>query len=235
MPSSYAQTAQQIIDDAFRLCLDFRGSGRDGRIWRYSEALDEFNFTLIDLAKNTGILRASYIFPIQVNVNIYDLPRNYVRPLRFVMNGDTQGRFLLPKTLTRDDLMRLPTTPKGDPTHFFKEFLPSNKIGFFPIPSQTGTPTTGMSDTTDTKGNVQMWYMRSPTPQISITDYPDSGIPEFIHMWLKYGVAARMCMYSKRKIHQQKLQRNILVWRMAVNRLKRLGMWQGPLQGVRPL
>lgn len=235
MPSYYARTALQIIDGAFRLCLDYRGSGADGRIWKRTEALDEFNFTLIDLAKNTGILRGTQLIQIVAGTNIYNLPTDCIRPTRFVMNGDLSGEFLLPTSMTRVDLLRMPMTPQGNPRRFYKEFLAPNQIGFMPVPSQSGATVTGTTDLTDTLGNVQVWYIRVPTVVTGTASYPDIGIPEFIHLWIKYGVAARMCMYSKTKIHQEKLKRFTLVWRMAVNRVKRLGMWQGPIQEVRPL
>jgi hypothetical protein len=273
--SYYARTVAQIIDGAFRLCQDFRISGGDGRVWRYAEVLDDLNFTLIDLAKNTGILRGIGVIPLQVNVNIYDLPSDCVRPIRFALHG-LEGTVLTPTTVTTYDLRRESRTPTGDPTTFFREFLEPNQVGFFPIPSQDGSEFTrdathgllrkvtdadgnipydadgplrrirglpftrgGTSriirETISPYGNVQVWYVRLPEKLDRQDQYPDKGIPEFIHMWLRYGVAMRMCMYSRKKIHQEKLQRFGLIWRMVVNRVKRIGQWTGPVKDVRPL
>jgi hypothetical protein len=296
--SVYARTVQQIIDDSFRLCLDFRGSGTDGRLWKYSEVLDDLNFALIDLAKNSGILRGTAVVPITAGVNVYNLPADCIRPLRFMIHG-LQGKFLLPTSKTKRDLQRLPFTPTGDPRYFFREFLAPNQVGFFPTPSQTGSTFTegagfgggtfggggynigdgggnsitpgilrGISDADghipfdankplrairgvpftrlggdgkiirniiSPQGNIQVWYLRTPEVVERQNQYPDVGIPEFIHMWIKYGVAARMCMYSKRQVHQDKLKRFLMTWRGAVNRLKRFATWQGPMGNeVRP-
>lgn len=275
MPSYYARSVAQIVDGAFRLCSDFRASGADGRIWRYSEVLDDLNFTLIDLAKNTGILRGVGIIPLEADTNVYDLPADCIRPLRFALNG-MAGNILVPSTLTYADLKEENRTSTGDPTEFYREFLAQNQIGFFPIPSEAGTTSTKDSDygllrkivdadgtvpfdddkplrrirgvpftrsgdgriireVASQDGNIEVWYVRIPYNLTRQDQYPDAGIPELIHMWIRYGVATRMCLYSRKKIHQEKLQRFGLIWRMAVNRVKRLVQWQGPISAVRPL
>lgn len=275
MPSYYARTVAQILDGALRLCLDFRLSGGDGRIWRYAEVLDELNFTLTDLAKNTGILRDVGIIPIVADTNVYDLPADCIRPLRFALSG-MDGTVLSPSTLTYYDLKREARTTEGDPTEFYREFLNHNQVGFFPIPSTAGNTSTndtnhgllrkivdddgvvpfdasgplrrikgtplvieGTDDVirqvVEPDGNIEVWYVRIPYKLTRQDQYPDPGFPEFIHMWLRYGVAARMCMYSRKKVHAEKLQRFSLIWRMAVNRVKRISRWQGPINEVRPL
>lgn len=275
MPSYYARSVAQIMDGAFRLCMDFRASGADGRIWRYLEVLDELNFTLTDLAKNTGILRGVGIIPLVTDTNVYDLPADCIGPTRFALNG-MEGNILVSSSITHADIKRENRTATGDPTEFYREFLAQNQIGFFPIPSVSGTTSTKDSnygllrkivdadgavpfdddrplrrirgvpftrvgsagvirEVASQDGNVEVWFVRAPTRLTRQDQYPDVGIPEFIHMWIRYGVASRMCMYSRKKVHAEKLQRFGLIWRMAVNRVKRIGQWQGPINEVRPL
>ena len=56
--SYYARKLGQIVDDALRLCRDFRAPGGDGRKWRFLEVVEIVNDVILTVSKRTGILDA---------------------------------------------------------------------------------------------------------------------------------------------------------------------------------
>lgn len=282
--SYYARKLWQIVDDSLRLCRDFRESQGDGRKWRFSEVVEVVNDVILAVSKRTGILRDVAVIPLAANINVYDLPANCVKVLRVGING-MEGTILLPTTVTKVDLMRNARSATGEPTEFFREFLASNQIGFFPIPSASvAGSSTGSSFIRDHDhgllrrisdadgvlpfdagralrtvrgvpfevfgtgrvvrellmfsteyGNIEVWYQRNPTKMVLYQDYPDVGLPEFFHPYLKYGVAIQLLGYSTTKIHSVKIQRFGPIWNRAVLGLRRVVDLTGPMTDVRPL
>lgn len=271
----YARNAGQIIDDALRLCRDFRIAGGGGRIWRWQEVLDELNSVMADLAKSTGVLRSVNVIHLIEDTNIYDLPPDCIRPLRFQLNG-IDGTVLLPITRSQMDIRKEAMTRTGNPESFFREFLAPHQVGFFPKPDTTGSTFTRQTEygllrkiadasgsipydqtgplrtirgvpfsrgvrggvvrgVIDPQGNIEITYVRVAQSLSRHDEYPDQGFPQWLHPYLKFGVAARMLFGARTKVNQEKLIRFNTVWSSSVNRVKRLTEWRGPINEVRPL
>jgi len=126
-----------VVNDTFRYCNDFRGDGVDGLIWLWSEVKGKTNALLLDMVRRTGILRDTGIVQLQANVNVYDLPPDCIRPLRFMVNG-LGGTLILPRTMSELDLLGQPMNVKGDPYYFMRDLLGPDQVAFFPTPSQRG-------------------------------------------------------------------------------------------------
>lgn len=273
--SYYARKLGQIVDDALRLCRDFRAEGGDGRKWRWNEVVEIVNDVILNVSKRTGILRDVGVIPVVANTNVYDLPANCVKVLRVGING-MEGTVLLPTTVTKVDLVRNARSATGEPVEFFREFLASNQIGFFPVPSITGSTFTRDHDhgllrrISDADGvlpfdagrplrrvrgvpfevsgqgrivrelwspygNIEVWYQRNPSKMSLYSDYPDSGLPEFFHPYIKYGVALQLLGFTTLKLHVEKTKRFGPIWNRTVLGLRRVVDFTGPMTEMRPL
>ena len=84
-------------------------------------------------------------------------------------------------------------------------------------------------------GNIEVWYQRVPSIMALYDDYPDAGLPEFFHPYLKYGVALQLVGFSTTKLHQTKFKRFGPIWNRAILGLRRVVDLTGPMTDVRPL
>lgn len=145
MTSPYAKTLRMVINDTLRYCNDYRGDGKDGRLWTWAECQDRANYVLMDMVRRTGILKATRTIPLQKDVSIYDLPLDCVRILRVGIHG-IEGNVILPTTQAEMDLIRQPMSTKGDPFKFLRDIMAPNQICFYPIPYRDGSATSRDSD-----------------------------------------------------------------------------------------
>lgn len=84
-------------------------------------------------------------------------------------------------------------------------------------------------------GNIQVAYVRAPEKWVNPDAYPDADIPDFVHKDLKYGLAAILCSYSRRRIHQFKFARFSARWGSVVGKLQRHAETTGPLDEMKPM
>ena len=273
MPSLYAKTLSQVVNDTLRYCNDYRGEEENGFTWLRSEVIARANDLLLELVQKTGILRDTQTIPLKKDINIYDLPPDCIRPLRFMIHG-LGGNIVLPRTMSELDLQGQPLAVKGDPYYFLRDHLAPSQVAFFPTPYRTGSTFTRDSDygllrqikdadgnllpfdanlplrrirgvpfvrrgnggiireVISTYGNMQVTFVRAPEKWGDPEKYPDSDIPDWIHPHLKYGVAEKVLISSKRPLHALKLQRAVLKWAAARFELQRHCDYLGPMAGM---
>jgi len=276
LPSSYARTLRQVINDSLRLCNDYQGDGKNGKTWTWLEVRREAQGLLLDLVRRTGILKDTQVIPLTEDDQVYDLPSDCIRLTRVNIHGYS-GFILLPRQMSEDDLVGRTQDESGYPTRFFRDILPPGQIGVHPIPNQDGSSFTRDSNTgllrqikdadgnyieydanrplrrisgvpftrrgrgriirevISPYGNIQVTFIRVPDLWVKPAAYPDSDIPEYIHKDLKYGIAARLLMGSKKKIHILKRKRFGLKWRTVIGNLQRHTEYKGPMQEAYPI
>lgn len=78
-------------------------------------------------------------------------------------------------------------------------------------------------------GNLYISYIRSPSIMTRFTDYPDEDLPEWFHGHIRYGAAAMLLRYRRKKIDQLRAKLFGARWRNACLKL------QGRLQGEGPM
>ena len=275
MSSAYAKTLRQVVNDTFRYCNDYRGDGTNGFSWLWSEVAARANDLLLELVQKTGILRDTQTIHLIEGTNIYDLPPDCIRPLRFMIHG-LGGAIVLPRTVSELDLQGQPLAIEGDPYYFLRDHLGPSQVAFFPTPWRDGSTFTRDSDygllrgiedadgylpfdankplrrirgvpfvrrgdgriireVISTYGNIQVTFVRAPERWLDPEKYPDSDIPDWIHPHLKYGVAEKVLVSSKKPLHALKLQRATLKWASARFELQRHCEHLGPMVGMEPV
>ena len=207
--TDYALTLSQIVAATQRLCNDYRGANRDGRIWTWQEYVLAANDVVKELVRQAGGLRDTQQTPLVAGQEVYTLPSTCIRPLRIGLYGVEAG-ILLPSTITTLDLVGSARSATGTPARFRRDLLAPNQIAVLPLP---GSATSGT-------GDLYIHYERTPTRMVHRTDYPDSGIPEWVHKDICYGAAAHLLRNRRHKLPQQKFQRFAGKWQMVVNILK---------------
>lgn len=145
MVSAYARTLTHVVASTLRFCNDYRGDNTDGFLWKWSETASRANDLVLDLVRRTGILRDTKTIVLEEDVNVYDLPPDCIRPLRFMVHG-LQGSLILPRTMAELDLVGQPMNVEGDPYYFMADHLTWGQIAFFPTPYRDGSTFTRDSD-----------------------------------------------------------------------------------------
>ncbi|KKN75076.1 hypothetical protein LCGC14_0384500 [marine sediment metagenome] len=138
MPSQYARTIRQVINDTFRICGDYQGNGRDGLQWTWDEARIALKDALLDLIVTTGILKDWRTIPLEEDTPVYDLPNNCLRILRVGIHG-LGGTVVFPRDVAEHDYQRTAMVAGGFPDSFFRDTLEPHQIGFYPTPDQAGS------------------------------------------------------------------------------------------------
>ncbi len=180
MPSPYARTLRQVVNDTLRFCNDYRGDAVNGLIWQWAEVAAKGNDLLIDIVRRTGILRDTAIIQLQTDVSVYDLPPDCVRPLRFMVNG-LGGTLILPRTMSELDLQGQPMNVEGDPYYFMRDLLGPDQVAFFPTPYQDGSTFTRDSDygslrgIQDAEGNYLPYDANLPLRRIAGVPFVRTG------------------------------------------------------------
>lgn len=173
MPSPYTQfarTLSQIIDDTLRLCGDFREAGSPGRRWDRGEVEVVLKHAILELARNTGVLKDTAVIELEEDVTVYSLPDECMRLLR-VSFGGKNGYVLFPTSITEVDLVCGALHGTGAAMTYFREFLSPDEIGILPAPSADGSAFTGagthpegfLRDVTDEDGD-DATITNSPRP-----------------------------------------------------------------------
>lgn len=146
MPSNYARTLRQVINDSFRLINDYRGNGKDGKHFSWLEARTMAQDVLLNMVRRTGILRESRIIFLQTDMQTYSLPDDCIRILRVGINR-ARGSVVLPTSITERDYQSFARSSEGEPVEFWRDHtLAMNQIGFIPTPNQAGSSFTRDSD-----------------------------------------------------------------------------------------
>ncbi len=275
MVSSYAKTLKQVVNDTLRYVSDYRGDEANGFTWLRSEVISRANDLILELVQKTGILRDTQTIHLIDGTNIYDLPSDCIRPLRFMIHG-LGGTIVLPRTMSELDLIGQPLAVEGDPYYFLRDHLDPSQVAFFPTPYREGSTFTRDSDygllrgiedadgylpfdankplrrirgvpfvrrgdgqiireVISTYGNIQVTFVRAPEIWLDPEKYPDADIPDWIHPHLKYGVAEKVLISSKKPLHALKLQRATLKWSAARFELQRHCEHLGPMVGMEPV
>ena len=146
MPSPYARTLLQVIDDALRLCNDYQSSGSDGWAFTWSEARRCTQDMLLEMVRRTGVLKDSRVIFLQEDVQVYDLPPECIRILRVGINNRT-GTVLVPTSIAERDYEALARSSEGEPNRFYRDHtLAPNQVGFIPTPGRDGSSFTRDTD-----------------------------------------------------------------------------------------
>ena len=180
MVSPYAKTLRMVVNDTFRFVNDFRGDGKDGFVWSWSELASRANELILDLVRETGILRDTQTIILEEDLNIYDLPPDCIRPLRFMIHG-LQGSLILPRTMSELDLVGQQMNVEGDPYYFIKDLLGPDQICFFPTPYRDGSsftrdsPTGLLRQIKDAEGNYITYDANLPLRRITGVPFTRRG------------------------------------------------------------
>lgn len=207
--TSYARTLSQIVAGTQRLCNDYRGLNQNGRIWTWQEYVLAANDVVKEMVRQAGGLRSTQQTPLVAGQEIYTLPANCIRPIRIGLYGVEAG-ILLPSTITHLDLIGSARSAAGTPLRFRRDLLAPNQIAVLPLP---GSATSGT-------GDLYVHYERKPTRMSARGDYPDSGLPEWVHKDIQYGAAAHLLRNRRTKLAQEKFKRFAGKWQSVVNTLK---------------
>jgi hypothetical protein len=78
-------------------------------------------------------------------------------------------------------------------------------------------------------GNLQVSYIKSPIMMDAGEDYPDPGVPEWIHKDIKYGAAVSLLRPRRNKLDQIRCKRFDRKWLKALMRWQKLIEHQGPM------
>jgi len=180
MPSAYARTIRQIINDTLRLCGDYQGDGQDGMQWLWTEMLRELKDTALEFVRRTGMLKEYRIITLSNGTAIYDLPGDCVRILRVGIHG-LSGTIVLPRSMAEYDYMQSAPSDRGYPREFFKDNLQPHQIGFWPTPNSSGSTFTRDSDygllrrVVDENGNELTYAGNDALRRISGVPFVRSG------------------------------------------------------------
>lgn len=146
MASDYAKTLQEIVDKTMRLCGDYRGAYTDGLRFTVSEVKAAVNDTVLEMIRFTGCLKDMSVIPLIDGQQVYDLPANMIRPIRFSING-INGTVILPKQISQFDQESRAVSGEGNPINFFRDKnLGPSQVGFHPTPGATGSTFTRDND-----------------------------------------------------------------------------------------
>jgi hypothetical protein len=178
--TDYAKNLYTITLETYRLCGDTLPGDERGRIWREAELVDAINRAVLFAMDRAGVLKTTRVIPLQDGVCVYDLPSDCVRLMRVNMHG-LEGYVVLPLTVTELDLKGCAMASEGDPLNFYREFLDSDQIGVYPIPSGDGSSFTRDSDygllrrITDADGNYVTFDAGRPLRRIRGVPFERTG------------------------------------------------------------
>ena len=206
----YSLTLGDIIDQTLKNCGDYRGAGNEGFRFSRAQIIRAFNALYLDLAKEYRFLRKTDIVQLIADQEVYSLPTDAIIPVRYSFEGDS-STLLLPMELKEMDVLGHLRSFSGTPTFMWVGNLPINQFGMNPVPSVTGnTPP-------DEEGNVKVTYVRAPEFITLESEYPDIGIPGFLHMFIPYGVAVKVLSPENDKVYKDKTTAYSLLWDMGVD------------------
>ena len=146
MACSYRHTVRRMVDDTLRLCGDFRGSGKDGRVWTWAEVRDAVRETVVDFARDSWVLKDFAVIPLMDGVGEYDLPSDCTAVIGWMLNGITGGTLLFPTALSVMDYGGITRSSSGSPGYVYRDSLPYNTFGVTPIPGSDGSTWDGGDD-----------------------------------------------------------------------------------------
>lgn len=140
----YRKSVAAVIDDTLRICGDFRGKGRDGRRWTWSEVHDVMKYIVFRAVRDYGFLKRVAVVRLVAGQSVYDMPADCIRVLSATLFG-FNGQAVLPGSVNDLDYMGQPVSQSGSVSTFYRDMLTDRQVGVYPAPGESGSTFTADS------------------------------------------------------------------------------------------